>query len=93
VSLSGRDAWYSESSHKQGSIAELQKTAFHMIVNPLHRMFFTKAIKIHTNDLDEEWDNLEEETGLLAFDVLKAPLPPAAIARQKRGAVSRWFGR
>jgi hypothetical protein len=93
VSLSGRDAWYSESSHKQGSIAELQKTAFHIIVNPLHRMFFTKGIKIHTNDLDEEWDNLEEETGLLAFDVLKAPLPPAAIARQKRGALSRWFGR
>src|SRR5947209_14359646 len=61
VSLSAKDAWYSESSHQPGSIAELQKAAFHVIVNPLHRMFFTKAIKVHTGELDREWDELEEE--------------------------------
>jgi hypothetical protein len=93
VSLSAKDAWYSESSHKPGSIFELQKAAFHVIVNPLHRMFFTKAIKVHTGELDREWDELEEETGLLAFDVLKAPMPPAVIAQNKRGKLFRWFER
>jgi hypothetical protein len=93
VSLSGRDAWYSESSHQPGSIAELQKTAFHIIVNPLHRMFFTKAIKIHAGDLDAEWDELEEETGLLAFNALKAPAPAAPSARKNRGKLFRWLER
>jgi hypothetical protein len=93
VSLSSGDAWYSEPSNRPGSVEDLKKTAFHIIVNPLHRMFFTKALKIHTGDLDEEWHELEEATGLLAFEVLKAPAAAVHGRPSKRNRFLRWFPR
>lgn len=48
----------------------LRKMAYGAHVNPLHRYFFSKAIRIHTEDIDSQWDALEEETGKLVYSIL-----------------------
>jgi hypothetical protein len=49
------------------SLTLLQKTAYLENVNALHRIFFTKAIKLHTEDLDNDWERLERETAAIAL--------------------------
>jgi hypothetical protein len=50
------------------SIPLLQRTAYRFNVNSLHRYFFTQAIMLHTDDIDEDWRRLEEETAHIALD-------------------------
>jgi hypothetical protein len=77
------------------SVETLRKAAYEDIVNPVHRWYFTKAIKFHVDDLDAEWQALEEKTGRLVFDILSLektppPLSPCSSVRQK---LLRLFGR
>jgi len=58
------------------SIEKLANTAYSILCNPLHRYYFTKAVKIHTHDLTEEWNKCEVSTGLLAYEVLSKFLKP-----------------
>jgi hypothetical protein len=93
--LTPDDVFYSQEVPQGASVDILRKTAYEDIVNPVHRWYFTKAIKFHADDLDAEWDALEEKTGRLVFDILSLertppPLPPRASLRQK---VLRLFGR
>jgi hypothetical protein len=48
----------------------LRGMAYSGLVNPLHRHFFTAAVRLHAEDLDEQWAVLEEDTGRLAYEVL-----------------------
>jgi hypothetical protein len=40
-------------------------------VNPLHKLFFMKAIMLHTADLNDRWLQKEKETSRLAYQILK----------------------
>ena len=65
---SGREILSSSCVEK--TIKNIQRVAYGPSVNALHRMFFTHAIKFHCDDLDAQWRELEETTGLWANDVL-----------------------
>jgi len=81
-SLSPADATYSPVSPNIASADQLRGMAYSAVVNPLHRMFFMQAVRVHAEDIDESWHLLEEETGLWAFEALRweppkvEPLPP-----------------
>ena len=40
-------------------------------VNPLHKLFFMKAIMLHTADLTDHWWKLKNETDRLVYQILK----------------------
>jgi hypothetical protein len=54
----------------QATPEKLSVLAFGPGVNPLHRHFFTKAIKLHSNDLNSHWTEIEKQTGLLVYQIL-----------------------
>lgn len=67
---------------RRASEAMLRRVAYRRDVSPMHRWFFTRAIKLHTSDLDAHWAQLEESTGLLAFRAMDiAGLSGFALAR------------
>ncbi len=82
--FSPADAQYSARKEGVMSIEKVRKIAYHRLVNPLQRMFFTHAIKMHCNDLDDDWARMEEATGLWAYEVLKMQYP-----ERHHGALSR----
>lgn len=53
--------------------------AYHSKINPLHRAFFMQAIRMHSQELDDNWDKLEDESGRWAFDAL-------SVSRDTEGA-------
>lgn len=53
--------------HGAATVETLRGMAYHPQVNPLHRYFFTKAIRIHSHDASGAWSQLEEETGRQAY--------------------------
>lgn len=66
--------FYSDTSPEPASVERLRSVAYgDPIINPLHRFFLSKAIKIHSGDLDERWRSLEEETGRMVFEILSRP--------------------
>jgi len=67
---------------RKANAATLRRMAYRRNVTPMHRWFFTKAIKLHTTDLDVRWVQLEESTGLLAFHAMN-------IARLSNSAAVR----
>lgn len=76
------DVFYSYSNLQRASVGILRRFAYDdPIINPLHRWFLTKAIRIHAGDLDTEWRALEERTGRLAFDILstRSPVPATVL--------------
>ncbi len=57
----------------------LRAIATSKLVTPLHRYYFSRAIKMHCDDLNEKWNRLERETGHLMYEVLKLdPIDPRA---------------
>lgn len=54
----------------EASIEKLRSVAYSVLANPLHRYYFTKAIKLHSGELNEKWAQVERDTGLLAYKVL-----------------------
>ena len=72
-SLSPNDSPHASNKPNLATLDKVRKMAYHPTVNPLHRMFFMHAIKMHTVDLDDDWARMEEETGLWAFDALRVP--------------------
>ena len=93
--LTPDDVFYSQEVPQSASVDIVRKAAYEDIVNPVHRWYFTKAIKFHLDDLNAEWDALEEKTGRVVFDILSLerpppPVPPRSSVRQK---VLRLFGR
>jgi hypothetical protein len=48
----------------------LRAMAYSHHVNPLHRFYFTRAIRIHSEDTSDQWVKLEEETGRVAYRAL-----------------------
>ncbi|MEC4868840.1 MAG: hypothetical protein SAJ11_22430 [Jaaginema sp. PMC 1078.18] len=55
-------------------IKSLRLMAYSNTVNSLHRYFFTKAIRVHVKEIDHQWKELEEETGILANQILNCEL-------------------
>jgi hypothetical protein len=49
------------------SLELLQRTAYRENVNALHRYIFTKPIRLHTTDLNDDWKKLEDATSGLAI--------------------------
>lgn len=47
--------------------------AYAAMVDHLHRNYFSKAIKLHIDDLNDSWAKVEEETWRLVYPVLNAP--------------------
>jgi uncharacterized radical SAM superfamily Fe-S cluster-containing enzyme len=68
------DAVYGASTHAAGSIEMLRSQAFAPNVNAFHRHLFSHAIKMHKHDVNDQWLELEEKTGLLLHLALQ-PLP------------------
>ena len=55
----------------------LRAIATSKLVTPLHRYYFSRAIKLHCDDLNEKWERLERKTGHLMYEVLKLePIDP-----------------
>ncbi|WP_413992699.1 hypothetical protein ACMDCR_11735 [Labrys okinawensis] len=93
-SLSPAGATYSPTSPNLASADQLRAMAYSAVVNPLHRMFFMQAVRVHAEDIDEDWHLLEEETGLWAFEMLKwEPVKggpsPSSPALRRRGIAYR----
>lgn len=82
-------------------LKKLAELAYSFAVNPLHRYYFTKGIKLHTGDLDERWARVEHETGKLVYPVLAEipklePAPAASdqlLAEAPLGRLLREFGK
>ncbi|MCW5744770.1 MAG: hypothetical protein KIT36_01040 [Alphaproteobacteria bacterium] len=72
-SLTPANAWYSESRHEPFDIETLRHTAHGGMANALHRHFFSKAVKLHTGDLDDEWRRVEAATAWLASAIQTPP--------------------
>ena len=53
------------------TVEKIRAVAYGSLSNPLHRYYFTKAIKLHAEDLNEDWEQAQRETGLLAYDALR----------------------
>lgn len=70
--LTPDNVYYSAQSTEKANADLLRSFAYlEPVVNPLHRWFLTKAIKIHCRDLDDSWRAFEQETGHLVFEILK----------------------
>lgn len=54
-------------------VEKLWAIAYSVLVNPLHRHYFTKAVKLHPEELNAAWERVERETGLLAYAALSMP--------------------
>jgi len=52
------------------NVEKLRAVAYSDLCNPLHRYYFTKAIKLHSRELSEKWARVERDTGLLAYTAL-----------------------
>jgi hypothetical protein len=61
------------------ALETVRAMAYHSQINPLHRAFFMQAIRIHANDIDDDWDKVEDESGRWAFEAL-------SIGHDTRGA-------
>jgi len=53
------------------SVERVGAIAYSVLVNPLHRYFFTKAIKLHCADLNETWRDAEDTTARLVYKILR----------------------
>jgi len=53
------------------SIERVGALAYSVLVNPLHRYFFTKAIKLHCAELNENWRDAEDTTARLVYKILR----------------------
>ena len=70
-SLTSQDDRYAPLEPNTADIAKVRAMAYSPIVNPLHRFFFTKAIKLHTQDVDGDWTELENATASLVYPILR----------------------
>ena len=70
-SLTGRDDRYTALQSNSADVLKIREMAYSPLVNPLHRLFFTKAIKLHTGDLGKSWDTVEKTTGSLVYPILQ----------------------
>ncbi len=52
------------------SAAKLRLIANSPLVNPLHRYYFTKAIKLHSRELNQKWKAVDERSALIAYEAL-----------------------
>jgi hypothetical protein len=74
-SLTPRDAFYSASTSEPFSIERVHRAAYYKMMNDLHRFFFTKAVVLHTDDLDSEWEEAVRSTEWVV-DAVRFPPPP-----------------
>jgi hypothetical protein len=85
-SLTPRDAFYTESTGERFGIERVHRTAYSKMVNDLHRFFFTKAVKLHTDDLDSEWEEAERATGWVVEAIRFPPPPEPEVASTEQEA-------
>lgn len=76
-----------ESVPNTASVEQLRTIAFSVLANPLHRYYFTKAIMLHAGELNEKWDRVEKQTGLLAYRALSCA--PTWMARNLQTVSAR----
>jgi hypothetical protein len=92
-SFTPKDALYSYSffRSRQFSVERVRRFAYGhpTFVDALHRSFFTKAIKMHVGELDEEWRRVEAETAKIADAVLQPPRPMALHAGRALNQMTR----
>ena len=69
-SFTSRNDSLVELSANRANATLIRRTAYLSNVNTVHRYFFTQAIKLHTTDLDDDWERLEEDTGHLVTEAL-----------------------
>ena len=70
-SLTGKDERRLPLIPNTSSVERVGAHAYGSTVNPLHRYFFTKAIKLHCAELNDAWCQLEEKTARLAYKILR----------------------
>jgi hypothetical protein len=69
-SLTDRDDRNKPLEPNVANVEKLREVAYSDLTNPLHRYYFTKAIKLHSRELNEKWTQVEKDTGLLAYSAL-----------------------
>lgn len=70
-SLTGKDERRLPLIPNTASVERVGALAYGVSVNPLHRYFFTKAIKLHCADLNDNWRHVEEKTARLVYRILR----------------------
>ncbi len=73
-SLTGRDERFAALTPNAPNIANIQGMAYSPLVNPLHRLFFTRAIKLHSGELGSSWSAVEKKTAPLVYPILQLDL-------------------
>ncbi len=70
-SLTGKDERRAPLIPITASVERVGALAYGLSVNPLHRYFFTKAIKLHCAELNENWRDAEDRTAPLVYKILR----------------------
>lgn len=71
-----RQATYSVSCHERFRLELFHNVAYGPMFNDLNRFLFTKALKLHVGELDDDWRRLEERTAWIAEAIQKVPRAP-----------------
>jgi hypothetical protein len=69
-SLTGGDERFTPLEQNSPDVERIRAMAYSPLVNPLHRAYFTRAIKLHAGELNDTWANLEKSTAPLVYSVL-----------------------
>jgi hypothetical protein len=91
-SLTGQHDRIQPEMANEASVELLRSLAFSAVVNPLHRYYFTKAIKLHSGNLNDKWLLLERQTGYIAYQVLSnLSYVPGPLAAQNPSDLLRYI--
>lgn len=76
-------------------VREIGKMAYNSTVNPLHRSYFPKAIRLHAGEVTPKWAEVEAESGGVVYPVLNcSPLnAPVPLIEAPLGALVNELGK
>lgn len=84
-----RSTTYSVENFERFHVERFHHVSSGPLFNGLNRIFFSKALKLHAGDLDEEWERVERETAWLADLIQHEPPPPRPIPAPPPWTIAR----
>ena len=69
-SLTNRDERYSPLKSNTANVEQVRAMAYSASVNPLHRYFFTKGVKLHAGPLNDTWTSVDRASASMVYPIL-----------------------
>src|ERR1043166_3428294 len=70
---------YTPLEQNSAAVEKVRQMAYAPVCNPLHRSYFTKAIKLHAGDLNGNWTAVEQATAPLVYPILRVVSPEDSL--------------